>query len=74
MSLYNFDYKSFIRKIRKLWFEKNREAKWSHEIWYSEEVWLWFTIPNHWSKSISIGVIKNFLKLANLKIEEFIKL
>jgi len=71
MGLYNYTYIDFTKKLSKLGFVFEKQAKWSHEIWYNSERNIVFTVPHHTGKSVSIWVIKSFLKIMRMNWSEF---
>lgn len=66
-------YRDVVRKLRKVGFVFDRQAKGSHEIWWNSDTRRWTTIPNH-SGDIPEATVKAIVKQAGLDIEEFAKL
>lgn len=74
MWIYNYTYNDLVKKMKKLWFEKIREAKWSHEIWQNILTKKIITIPKHWNKTISKWVIHEIIKTSWLSNLDFSKI
>lgn len=72
MWLLNYSYDEFVKKTKTFWFAKEREWKWSHEIWYNPNSDAYFVVPKH--KMMSPWVVKNFIKLVKSSVEEFAKI
>jgi len=71
--LAGFRYRSIIKKLRRVGFAFDRQAKGSHEIWRNEKTGKRVTIPNH-PGDIPEGTVRAIIKAAGLTIEEFIGL
>lgn len=63
--LSSFRYKAVIKKLTKFGFEFYREAKGSHEIWYSKETDKYTTIPKH-RGDMPEGTLRAILKQADI--------
>lgn len=68
-----YRYGDVIKKLRKVGFEYDRNAKGSHEIWYNPENKRRTTIPNH-PQPIKKGTLRAILNQIGLSPEEFQKL
>lgn len=66
-------YSDLVKKIRRVGFVFDRQAKGSHEIWYHPEKKLRTTIPNH-SKPISKGVLRAIIHQIGMNIDEYLNL
>ena len=64
-------YRILAKKMRELGFQFFREAKGSHEIWYSEDMDRYTTIPKH-NGDMAEGTVRNILKQADIEIDEFL--
>lgn len=69
--LAGFSDREVARKMRKLGFEFYRSGKGDHEIWINTVTSLRTTIPHH--KEIREGTLRNILKQAQVKVEDFLK-
>jgi predicted RNA binding protein YcfA (HicA-like mRNA interferase family) len=63
-----------IKKLKKVGFIFDRQAKGSHEIWYNPTTKRRTTIPNHPGTDIPKGTLKAIIKEAGLTEEEFVAL
>jgi predicted RNA binding protein YcfA (HicA-like mRNA interferase family) len=63
-----------IKKLKKVGFIFDRQAKGSHEIWYNPITKRRTTIPNHPGTDIPKGTLKAIIKEAGLTEEEFVAL
>jgi predicted RNA binding protein YcfA (HicA-like mRNA interferase family) len=63
-------YKFLAKRLRELGFDFFREAKGSHEIWYSEDRDRYTTVPKH-SGDMAEGTMRNILKQADIEINDF---
>jgi predicted RNA binding protein YcfA (HicA-like mRNA interferase family) len=63
-----------IKKLKKVGFVFDRQAKGSHEIWYNPITKRRTTIPNHPGIDIPKGTLKAIIKETGLSVEEFINL
>jgi predicted RNA binding protein YcfA (HicA-like mRNA interferase family) len=68
-----YRYGDVIKKIKKVGFEYDRNAKGSHEIWYNPENKRRTTIPNH-PTPIKKGTLREILRQIGFTPEEFQKL
>ncbi|PIE97427.1 MAG: addiction module toxin, HicA family [Treponema sp.] len=71
--LSGFNYKKCIKKLKKLGFEFDRQARGSHEIWLNPISRLRTTIPNH-PGHLPEGTLKAILKQAGITKEEFLEI
>ena len=69
--LAGFSYREVTRKLRKLGFEFYRSGKGDHEIWFNPNTNLRTTVPHH--REIKEGTLRNILKQAQVKIEDFLE-
>jgi predicted RNA binding protein YcfA (HicA-like mRNA interferase family) len=69
--LAGFSYSEAIRKLKKLGFEFDRQAKGSHEIWWNPSTRARTTIPNH-SGDIPEGTLRAILRSAGVTAERFL--
>ena len=69
--LSGFTYRDIIKKIKKLGFQFDRQAKGSHEIWWNPKTRKRTTIPNH-PGDIPEGTLKAILKQANVTENDFL--
>ena len=79
MSLWGFDgqasrirLQKMYKKLKKLGFEFDRNARGSHEIWWNPKTRARTTIPNH-PGDIPEGTMKAILKQAGVEVEIFLK-
>ena len=63
-----------IKKLKKVGFVFDIQAKGSHEIWYNPITKRRTTIPNHPGIDIPKGTLKAIIKETGLSVEEFINL
>ena len=71
MWMLNYSYQEFTKKVKKHWFVKYREWKWSHEMRYNFDLEQSFVIPRH--DKMSKLVVKNFIKLIKSNPKDFQK-
>lgn len=69
--LAGFDYRKCIKKLQRLGFEFDRQARGSHEIWWNSQTRARTTIPNH-PGDIPEGTIKAILKQASVDTDIFL--
>ena len=69
--LSGFSYRDAVKKLKRLNFEFDRQAKGSHEIWWNPATRARTTVPNH-PGDIPEGTLKAILKQANVQIDEFL--
>ncbi len=69
--LAGFDYRKCIKKLKRLGFEFDRQARGSHEIWWNPQTRARTTIPNHLG-DIPEGTMKAILKQANVDTDTFL--
>ena len=63
--LSGFKYREIIKKLKRLGFEFDRQAKESHEIWYNPRTKLYTTIPNH-TGDMPEGTLKAILNVLSV--------
>lgn len=66
--------KEVIRKLKKVGFVFDRQAKGSHEIWYNPTTKRRTTVPNHPGITLPKGTLSAIIKEAGLTVEDFLKL
>jgi predicted RNA binding protein YcfA (HicA-like mRNA interferase family) len=66
--------KEIIKKLRKLGFVFQRQAKGSHEFWVNLETHQRVLIPRHAGKTLSRKTTKGIIKATGKTLEEFVKL
>lgn len=71
--LSGFKYREIVKKLEVAGFEFFREAKGSHEIWFSPSKNRYTTIPRH-RGDMSDGTLRNIIKQADIEVDEFLKL
>lgn len=71
--LSGFTYREIIKKMKKIGFEFDRQARGSHEIWWNPATRARTTIPNH-PGDIPEGTLKAILKQGGVDTEEFLKM
>ena len=69
--LAGFAYRTIIKKIKKLGFVFDRQAKGSHKIWYNPNTRRRTTIPNH-PGDLPEGTLKEILRQARISSEKFL--
>jgi predicted RNA binding protein YcfA (HicA-like mRNA interferase family) len=69
--LSGFTYRDICKRIKKLGFKFDRQAKGSHEIWWNPKTRKRTTIPNH-PGDIPEGTLKAILKQANIAESDFL--
>ncbi len=69
--LAGFKYREITKRLRQFGFEFYREAKGSHEIWYSENLGRYTTIPRH-RGDMPEGTLRAILNQAGVSPEEFL--
>ena len=69
--LAGFDYRKCIKKLKRLGFEFDRQARGSHEIWWNPQTRARTTIPNH-PGDIPEGTMKAILKQASVDTDAFL--
>jgi len=69
--LAGFSYSEVIRKLKKLGFEFDRQAKGSHEIWWNPSTKARTTIPNH-PGDIPEGTLRAIIRAAGVTAEQFL--
>ena len=62
-----------IRRLKKLGFEFDRQAKGSHEIWYNPVTRRRVVIPNHPGKDIPQKTLRTIIKQSGLSVEDFLE-
>ena len=71
--LAGFSYTEVIRKLKKLGFEFDRQAKGSHEIWWNPSTRARTTIPNH-PGDIPAGTLRAILRAGGVATDRFISI
>ena len=69
--LSGFSYRDIVKKLKRLKFEFDRQAKGSHEIWWNPATRARTTIPNH-PGDIPEGTLKAILKQAKVQTDDFL--
>lgn len=69
--LSGFRYRVVARKLKSQGFDFFREARGSHEIWYSSLSGRYTTLPRH-RGDIPEGTLRAILKQAGITIEDFL--
>ena len=62
-----------IRKLRQAGFVFDRQAKGSHEIWFSPATRARTTVPRH-PGDLPEGTVRAIVKQARLSVDEFLRL
>ena len=70
--LAGFTYRQVIRKLRRLGFEFDRQARGSHEIWWNPTTRYRTTIPNH-PGDMREGTLAAILHQAHVTVDEFLE-
>lgn len=63
-----------IRKLKRAGFTFDRQAKGSHEIWYSPVTKRRTVIPNHPGRDLPQKTMKSIISQSGLSVDEFLKL
>jgi predicted RNA binding protein YcfA (HicA-like mRNA interferase family) len=71
--LSGFKYRDIVKKLKIAGFEFSREAKGSHEIWFSVSKNSYTTIPRH-RGDMPEGTLRNIIKQADIEVDEFLKM
>jgi predicted RNA binding protein YcfA (HicA-like mRNA interferase family) len=66
--LSGFRYREIIRRLTRLGFAFDRQARGSHEIWYNKTTHLYTTVPNH-PGDMPEGTLHAILKQAGISTE-----
>jgi predicted RNA binding protein YcfA (HicA-like mRNA interferase family) len=69
--LAGFKYADVVRKLRRLGFVFDRQAKGSHEIWWNPTTRTRTTIPNH-PGDIPEGTVRAILRVAGVDQDQFL--
>ena len=69
--LAGFTYRQVTRKLRRLGFAFDRQARGSHEIWWNAVNRCRTTIPNH-PGDLPEGTLAAILQQAGVSVEEFL--
>lgn len=69
----NFTYRQFIKRLKSLGFNFNRQARGSHEIWFNPINKKAITIPRHSGKTFKKGTLHGMIKDSGFPVEEFTK-
>ncbi len=70
--LSGFNYQKCTKKLKKIGFSFDRQARGSHEIWRNPETRMRTTIPNH-PGDIPEGTMKAILRQADVSVEDFLQ-
>lgn len=70
--LAGFRYTEIVKRLRRMGFVFDRQAKGSHEIWWNPETRRRTTIPNH-PGDIPEGTVRAILRGAGVTPEEFLQ-
>ncbi len=71
--LAGFTYREVAKRLRKLGFVFDRQAKGSHEIWLNPNSRARTTLPNH-AGDIPEGTLKAILKQAGIDVDIFLSI
>jgi len=71
--LAGFSADEVIRKLRRVGFIFDRQAKGSHEIWWDPQTCARTTVPHH-PGDLPEGTLRAILRQAGLTVEEFLEL
>lgn len=71
--LSGFKYRDIVKKLKIAGFEFLREAKGSHEIWFSVSKNKYTTIPHH-RGDMPEGTLRNIIKQADIEVDEFLRI
>lgn len=71
--LLGFAYRDIIRKLRRVGFQFDWQAKGSHEIWWNPSTRMRTTIPNH-PGTLPEGTVRSIIKQAGIEVKEFLDL
>jgi len=66
--------KEITKKLRKLGFVFDRQAKGSHEFWVNPETHQRVMVPRHAGKTLSRKTTKGIIEVTGKTVEEFVKL
>jgi predicted RNA binding protein YcfA (HicA-like mRNA interferase family) len=69
--LSGFKYRDVVRKLRKLGFAFDRQARGSHEIWLHGESGRRTTIPHH-RRELREGTVRAILREAEIEVDDFL--
>lgn len=67
-----YNYRKVIKKLKKLGFVFDRQAKGSHELWYNPETRRRVLIPRHHGKILKRKTLKSIIGETELTIKEFV--
>lgn len=70
--LAGFKYNEVTRKLRKLGFHFDRQARGSHEIWHNPQTGRRTTVPHH-RREMREGTLRGILREAEIDVEEFLR-
>ena len=70
--LAGFTAEDVLRKLRRAGFAFDRQARGSHEVWWSPRTRARTTVPRH-PGTLSEGTVRAIVKQAGLTVEEFLK-
>jgi len=66
--------KEILKKLRKLGFVFERQAKGSHEFWVNSEKHQRVMVPRHAGKTLSRKTTKGIIEITGKTVEGFVKL
>ena len=69
--LAGFTYRDVVSRLKALGFVFDREARGSHEIWYSPSARRRTTIPHH-PGTVPVGTLRAILREAGISPDEFL--
>jgi predicted RNA binding protein YcfA (HicA-like mRNA interferase family) len=69
--LAGFSYSEIMRRLKRLGFEFDRQAKGSHEIWRNPKTRTRTTIPNH-PGDMPEGTLRAILRVAGVAPDQFL--
>jgi len=67
------DYRHLVKKLRKLGFVYERQAKGSHELWLNLQTHQRTLVPHHAGKTLKRKTLKSIINDTGLSVEEFMK-
>lgn len=66
-------YRQFVKKLRKAGFVFLRQARGSHEIWFSQEEKRFVTVPRH-KGTFKKGTLRGMIEDMGISVQEFNRL
>ncbi len=70
--LAGFRHRQIVKRLKVFGFAFDRQAAGSHEIWYSEQLDRYTTIPNH-PGEMPEGTLRAILKQAGISPDDFLR-